>query len=478
MTDQTPGHTAAGEPNAEPNAERDEAQLRQLFADYSTQFEPDQAKISSQIQERLQSAETNRAVLDAKPMGLAVVAMAVAVVVSVVTLIDGPWADQRVRTVDGVGIAEPAAGEGIDGVGPTAAQQGDRSQLDSSQGLAGNEERTDSTGMAAFAPSTSTLLVEQEGDTPLSTVLGPPAGVGSSVGTETVPSTVGAGSPSPSTTDPTAGAGSPPSSAVTSSNRSSTTSRSTTASTASTTSTTAQPTNTNSSETRPRPFETRPPVISTTTAPTSTLPTTRLTTSTTASTTTSTSLPTTTSSSTPSTTTTAAPIDDLQLSTAALPSRIRFSEAGYIDWAIAGSRNDGKIITLDDRDPSIRISAPGHDPDRKPAPIEILWTDGQSEEDRDINDTWWSTQAFPTVFVISNNGDESPESIQLYVGGSADLSVSIIVGKVGTKSISVPSPGRVVTVDLGPQAQNNPFVITVGAPFGSGTVALGAVALR
>ncbi|MGH1491920.1 MAG: hypothetical protein ACRBK7_21455 [Acidimicrobiales bacterium] len=408
--------------------------LRQHFAEYSSGYRPNEARIAALLEVRqLQTTTAKSGAPRVSPrIAVGVAAMTMAAGGLAFALINKSWVDLKVETVDRVSVADPI-GSNPDSE-PESPRVGSESN-DSESGLGTVATLDDATR------DNKTVSTTRVGDTSLSAAV----------------STTGAASPSSSTAAPsTAGFGSPALSAA----------ASTATRVGSPSSSAAAP------STRQEPSSTTQTRRSTTTRQAqSTRSTIGQASSTTVERSTTTRRP-----STIKRPTTAAEAK-ISLSAEALPSSLYLSADGYIDWVVLGSRRDGKIISLDHRVPSIAVSTPGRSPQPVAAPMDILWTDGQSEEDRDINDYWWSVPATPTAFRFKNDGAEHPEHIKLYVGGTANVTVSVSVSGVGHAYLAVQPPGQLVSIYIADAAQGRRITIDVGAPTNSGTVAVGALSL-
>jgi hypothetical protein len=173
----------------------------------------------------------------------------------------------------------------------------------------------------------------------------------------------------------------------------------------------------------------------------------------------------------------------IRMSVAELPGSLSLGPDDYLDWTIAGSRDDGKLIRLDHRDPIISVRAQGDPPDRVSAPIDIVWTDGHPEEDRAENGHWWSVPATAEAFELAVAGDENPAEIAVYAGGTTMVTATVAVGGESYQ-IKLPAAAGdsgsagVVVVQIDAAARGSDITIVLGGEPGTGSVALGAVALR
>ena len=178
---------------------------------------------------------------------------------------------------------------------------------------------------------------------------------------------------------------------------------------------------------------------------------------------------------------------EVEVSVGDLPETLSLSADGYLDWVITGSRRDGKLISLDHRDPSIDVRVLHGPVQWTAAPIDIVWTDGQPEEDRVENGHWWSTPADPMAWAsyeVRIDGAEAPSEIELYVGGSHEVTVTVVVDGFGVYSTELdPSPdgsgaAGVVKIDLAPTTRGHGVSILLGGHPGTAFVSLGAVTVR
>ena len=166
----------------------------------------------------------------------------------------------------------------------------------------------------------------------------------------------------------------------------------------------------------------------------------------------------------------------VEVTVGALPPQLSLSAAGYLDWAITGSRRDGKVITLDDQDALLTVQVVGPSPEWVEAPIDILWTDGRPEEDRTENGHWWTTSG---SFEVRIPGGAGATELSLYVGGSGSVTATVtVVGHPPVQGAVPAGAGGVVMVRLGPGAAGTDVAIVLSSGSGTGSVALGAVTAR
>jgi hypothetical protein len=174
----------------------------------------------------------------------------------------------------------------------------------------------------------------------------------------------------------------------------------------------------------------------------------------------------------------------VDLSVAELPAELWLSADGYLDWIITGSRRDGKMIRLDDQDPIITVTEPAAVARSVPGPIDILWTDGQPEEDRDTNSSWWGSPVAANAFEIAVGGAEGSTEIVVYAGGSGQVTATVTVEGHGSQEARFPvsadgsSAAGALTIRLDGDARGRDVSIVLGGGGYPDSVALGAVTLR
>lgn len=165
-----------------------------------------------------------------------------------------------------------------------------------------------------------------------------------------------------------------------------------------------------------------------------------------------------------------------------LPDRLELSADGYLDWVVTGARSDGTIIRLNRGPGAITVAGPS--PAAKPAaaPFAVTWLNGNPEQSRTDNRTWWSAPAQPAVFTVTVAGGLGAAELALYAGGTAPVQVTVTVEGLGSRTVELPAEetgtAGVVVVALDESSRGRDVTFVVGAGPGTGTVSLGDVTAR